>query len=152
MVKRTNPDGFKEIAARLGEAEAQVGFFESARYQDGTPVAYIAAIQEFGFPAGGIAMRSFMRSTISDQKKNWRTILRAGSTRVIKGELTLFDVMDGVGLQAAGDMRRKISEISSPPLKESTIKNRQRRGNSSVKVLVDERIMINSLTNATVTK
>ncbi len=31
-----------------GQTELQVGFFEDATYPDGTPVAYIAAVQEFG--------------------------------------------------------------------------------------------------------
>ncbi len=37
---------------KIGEGfknrEARIGWFESARYEDGTPVAYVATIQEFG--------------------------------------------------------------------------------------------------------
>lgn len=39
----------REIAARLDRAKnVEVGFLENATYDDGTPVAYIAAINEFG--------------------------------------------------------------------------------------------------------
>lgn len=39
----------KELAGRLGKAKSvSVGFLESKTYPDGTPVAYIAAINEFG--------------------------------------------------------------------------------------------------------
>ena len=50
-ITRKNPKAFAVIAARLKELDGKVakaGWFTSARYPDGTPIAEIAAIQEFG--------------------------------------------------------------------------------------------------------
>lgn len=50
-VKRENPQVFAQIENRIKEltgSQAKVGWFESARYENGTPVAYVAAIQEYG--------------------------------------------------------------------------------------------------------
>ena len=42
----------EKLADQIKKSKLEVGFFESAKYPDGTPVAYVAAIQEFGNPAG----------------------------------------------------------------------------------------------------
>jgi len=50
-VKRSNPTAFSDIISHLKELEGKVGragWFESAVYPDGTPVATIAAQNEFG--------------------------------------------------------------------------------------------------------
>ena len=59
----------------------------------------------------------------------------------------------GLGQLAAGDIRKKISEIQQPPLQEATVKARKRRykdrkttGNLT-KPLVDTAVMVNSVTN-----
>jgi len=152
MAKRDNPNYLKNLAKRLESSEAQVGFFESARYPDGTPVAYVAAIQEYGYPEGGIPPRSFMRSTIDERAKPWSKVVANGAKSVIQGNKEIADIMETIGLIASGDMRKKISKITQPPLKESTIKNRRRKGNNSVKPLVDERILLPSLTHVVIKK
>ena len=45
----------------------EAGFFSTAKYQDGTPVAYVAAIQEYGYPEGrySLAARSCGRPLAS---------------------------------------------------------------------------------------
>lgn len=53
MVKitRRNPKAFAEIANRLKSLDgtsAKAGWFETSKYENGTPVAYVAAIQEYG--------------------------------------------------------------------------------------------------------
>ena len=46
-------------------AVLRVGFLEGATYPNGTPVAMIAAIQEFGAPKAGIPPRSYFRPLIA---------------------------------------------------------------------------------------
>lgn len=53
MVKmaRKNPKAFEQILSRakqLDGAVAKAGWFSTDKYEDGTPVAYIASVQEFG--------------------------------------------------------------------------------------------------------
>lgn len=50
-IKRKNPGAFETLRSRIKELDGKVakaGWFESSKYEDGTPVAYVASIQEFG--------------------------------------------------------------------------------------------------------
>lgn len=146
MAKRLHPDAMKALVARISEKKvAKVGFFEDAQYPDGTPVAYIAAIQEFGYPEGNIPPRSFIRTTISEKKADWNALMVKGARAIIRGKQSVESVMEGMGLQAEGDMRKKITEINDPPLKEATLAARRRRGNSSAKPLNDTGYMLSQL-------
>lgn len=131
----------------------KVGFFESAKYEDGTPVAYVAAINEFGYPEGGIPSRSFMRTTIAAEKKNWKLLATSGARAILAGNYTIADVLEGIGLQAAGDIRKTISNIWSPKLADATIAARVRKradgktvGNLN-KPLVDSGYMLSQVNN-----
>lgn len=108
------PDGF---ANRV----AQVGWFESAQYDDGTPVAYVATIQENGAPAQGIPPRPTIKPTIEKRKAAWVKLMGQGVKSVVAGNASAEDVLEGVGLQAAGDIRRTLSEVESPKLSPTTI-------------------------------
>lgn len=142
-----------EGARELSDVQGKVGFFESAKYPDGTPVAQVAVVHEFGYTEGGIPPRPFMRTTANEQSANWSEAFGKGAKAIAKGRFSATQVMDAVGQLAAGDIRKKISEIQSPPLKEATIKARKRRykdrkttGNLT-KPLVDTAVMVNSVTN-----
>ena len=143
-----------EVAAReLSNVQGKVGFFESAKYPDGTPVAYVAAVQEFGYSEGGIPPRPFMRTTASEQGGSWTEAFGKGAKAIARGTFTPHQVMDAVGQLAAGDIRKKISEITSPPLQPATVAARRRRykdkktTGSLTKPLVDTAVMVNSVTN-----
>ena len=51
--------------------------------------------------------------------------------------MTIEGVLLRAGLQCKGDVIKSISELQEPPLSEATIKIREKRGNTSVKPLVD---------------
>lgn len=144
-VKRTtNMDMARltKLAQELEQNEVAAGWFETARYEDGTPVAYIAAIQEFGH-APHIPPRPTMRPTVDSRSAEW-TKIYAHTIKTAASGTAVLEVMGG---QIAGDMREAISELTSPGLAKPTIKARQRRGNGSTKPLVDTRYMINTLTH-----
>lgn len=154
-MKITTKPGINLNAALQGieNKVGKVGFFPGAIYDDGTPVAYVAAIQEFGVPEKNIPSRSFMRSTIKEQQQNWSAIAKNGSRAVLSGKLQASDLMDMIGQKAAGDMRKKISTITTPALKQSTIDARLSRKadkatvGSLTKPLVDSGLMLQSLTS-----
>lgn len=125
---------FDKVLARLegvtedmGTRVAQVGWFDTAKYPDGTPVAYVAAIQEKGSPGNGIPPRPFIRPTIEDQKAAWSKTIGDGLRQVILGKLTTEQVLDGVGLQAAGDIGAEIERGSFDPLSPITLMLRKMR-------------------------
>lgn len=143
---------------QLGKVRGQVGWFESAKYADGTPVAYVAAIQEFGDPEHDIPPRSFVRTTQAARAPVWRELAQTWARRVIRGEVSAAAMMGRIGMQAAGDISKTISQINSPPLKPETVKARLRklkgggvrRGAISItaaKPLVDSGIMLATLSH-----
>lgn len=129
-IKRQPGPGSKQLdvlVRGLGKTEARVGWFETAKYEDGTPVALAAIVNEFGSPQNAIPPRSFFRTTIMDQGKNWSKIVAAGAKASLQGGVNVGDVIEMLAARAAGDVRKKITKIWTPALKPETIKNRIRR-------------------------
>ena len=154
-MKITNKPNLQFDAAikNIGSKVGKVGYFKGAIYDNGIPVAYVATIQEYGVPEKGIPSRSFMRSTIEEQKKDWSNIAAQGSKAVLNGKIEASDLMEMIGQKAAGDIRKKISTITTPALSPNTIKARmnKRADKSTVgnltKPLVDTGLMLQSLTH-----
>ena len=135
---------------------AKIGYFPSAKYPDGTSIAYIASIQEFGVPAKNIPPRPFFRPTMDTQRAVWQQQMGKLATRVMQGKMTVRESFDAIGLNAAGQVRETISALMSPPLKKSTLLARQSRARKgskykylSTKPLVDTGTMRDHLTNIT---
>ena len=122
---------------------AQVGFPSGKNYPDGTSVAYVAAIQEFGAPSVNIPPRPFMQPTVAAKKDEWTGIIAKSIPRVVTGRMTATDVLDLVGIKASADIQETISKVTSPPLKPETIR---RKG--SAKPLIDTGLMVASVRNA----
>lgn len=146
---------FKVAMAELAKDKvAKVGWFESARYENGTPVALVAAVHEFGAPSKNIPPRPFFRPTIAREENNWRDTAAKGAKAILNGTETAQSVMDKIGGRAAGDVAKTIASITTPPLKPATIRSKARkRANKKVvgnlsKPLVDSELMIDSLTHA----
>lgn len=120
----------------------EVGFFESARYKDGTPVAGVAAVHEFGSPARNIPPRPFMRTTAEEKQSEWSNLIAQGSKAVVNGSETAETMLEKIGLSVVGNIKNTITQITTPVLSPVTIK---RKG--SDKPLVDSGIMLNSVTH-----
>ena len=74
-VERSGEENIKQLLVTLNSLDRinlKVGWFEGAKYEDGTPVAYVAAIQEYGFV--NIPPRSFMRTTVQEKKEAWKKL------------------------------------------------------------------------------
>lgn len=141
----------RELAA-LDKMQARVGWMESARYADGSPVAGIAVVQEYGSEKMGIPPRSFMRSTQAEKKGDWDKTMKSGFSAVMRGTRTSAKLMEAMGVLASGDVRKKITQIFTPPLATSTLKSRARRASGkakiiSVKPLNDSGYMLATLTH-----
>lgn len=177
-VRRDNPKAFETLENRLKElagVETKVGWFPGATYPDGTKVAYVAAIQEYG--AGPIPPRPFFRTTVADRKAAWAQDAANGARAVLKGSVTGEQVMDALGERAQEDVKETINQITSPPLSPITLELRaMRHKNPNLKItgalvgqvaakvrqpgytlasgtpdkpLVDSRLLITTLTHTT---
>jgi hypothetical protein len=107
--------------------KAGFGLLGDAAYKDGTPVAAVAAIQEYGAPARGIPPRPFMRTAIKEHQAEWNKTLADGAKAVLHGQATGHQVLEGVGLQMQGDIKLEVNGVESPPLSPVTLLLRQWR-------------------------
>lgn len=126
------------LASRLrGGQVVKVGFLEGSTYPDGTPVAMIAAIQNFGAPAVNIPPRPFFSKMVQEKSGAWggqlAAVLRANDYDAAKS-LALM----GEGI--AGQLRTSIQETDTPPLAASTV-----RAKGFDKALIDTGHMLNSV-------
>jgi hypothetical protein len=128
----------RNLAERLGKgAEVHVGFLEGATYPDGTPVAEVAAIQNYGAPAAGIPARPFFSNMIADKSPDWSKKFESVLKQADYDPATALERM-GEGI--AGQLREEIVATNDPPLAPATI---ARKG--SAKVLVDTGQMLASV-------
>lgn len=128
----------KEIGERASNAKAvNVGFLSGATYPDGTSVAMVAAIQNFGAPGAGIPPRPFFTRMIQDKSPGWGVSLGA----LLKGDnYDAHKALDQMGEGIGGQLRESVLQTNSPPLAPATVK---RKGFD--KPLVDTSHMINSV-------
>jgi len=106
-------------AGRGGVLGLEVGFFSTGRYPDGTPVAAVAAWNEFGTrTASGeihIPERPFFRQVMNDEavRQGVVNILRAGmdpERGVVDPQLA-----GRVGAYLQGQVQQRIVDLDQPP-------------------------------------
>lgn len=118
-------------------SSVHVGFLAGATYPDGTPVALIAEIQNWGAPAAGIPPRPFFTDMIAKRSPEWGPA--TGALLVANG-YDAARTLAMVGEAVAGQLRKSIIDTNEPTLALNTIR---RKGHS--KPLVDRAIMLNAI-------
>lgn len=115
----------EEISKKVSSAASvDVGFLPDATYPDGTPVAMVAAIQEFGAPGAGIPPRPFFRKMIGQNSPQWPKML---------GSLLQYNDMDAakslgqIGVEMEGELRESIVDLLEPELSPVTLMLRKMR-------------------------
>lgn len=108
---------FEQVLSALGErlgkkTQVNVGFLEGATYPDGTSVATVAAINNFGAPEAGIPARPFFSNMIAENSGEWAdkfaTVLKSCN----------YDTDQALELMGNGMMGQLIESIvntKSPP-------------------------------------
>lgn len=120
-----------------GNQVVQCGFFPEAEYPDGTKVAMVAAIQNYGAPARNIPPRPFFTNMVRQGEREWpKVLLSSIKARNYDIKLALTDL----GHEMEGELRQSIQQTNSPPLRPATIK---RKGHP--KPLVDTGRMFDSV-------
>lgn len=117
----------KKRMKSLEEYSAQAGWFESARYDDGTPVAKVAIWQEYGVPERSIPPRPFLRPTIAEKKEEWTKDAAQVVKGVLSGQIDAEQGMTVIAQKAAGDIRQTITQVFEPELSPVTVLLRQWR-------------------------
>lgn len=115
----------QEIGRNLGsKAELRVGFLEDAKYPDGTSVALVAAVNEFGRMVHSKdgdyfqMPRPFFRDMIAKRSPKWA--LQLGELLKIHD----YNVEKALALMGEGmraQLQKAIQTYAGPPLAQSTI-------------------------------
>lgn len=93
-------------------------------YEDGTPIAVIGAVQEFGSADGRIPERSFLRVPMRSNQKLFSNIMKELLPQVIEGKLTMRNMMEQVGARAAAVPQEAISAGIAPGNADSTVEQK----------------------------
>jgi hypothetical protein len=116
-----------DIAKKMGGGKLRVGFLEGATYPDGTPVAAVAAWDEFGhggnFPS---PPRPFFRTMISNESPDWPQKM-AYLAKFYGYDGTR--VLNAMGEDIAGALRKSIIDTNAPALSQTTLILRKWFGN-----------------------
>ena len=144
MARYPNVRGGRRLAAFLRKAKAakhvdvDVGFFASAKYDDGTPVAAVAAWNEYG-TSNGIPERPFFRNALRTSKE---LLLDIMVDNIDPRTLTLDRVTAGkLGAALVGEIQRSITTLRQPPNAPST-----QKAKGSSNPLIDTGFMRQSVT------
>jgi hypothetical protein len=116
-----------EFARKLTSAKTvRIGFLENARYPNGTPVAMVAALQEYGVPSRGQPPRPFFRTMIAEHQKEWAPAM-AALLKTNGGDVA--KTLAQTGEAIAGQLRESIIKTNAPPLSPVTLMLRKWFGN-----------------------
>jgi hypothetical protein len=147
-IKKIQHIDLSNIANFFGGHKVTAGFFESAKYANGTPVAYIAAIQEFGYPEGNIPSRPFFRNAIKANEQKWGDIAGRLIESAIEGKLSESQALEQLGSMIKGDIQESIIDGDFESLKQSTLvarQSRKRTAGVANKPLIDTGHMMRSV-------
>lgn len=123
-VKRIKHDGgIDAVKTRLDNGTIKVGLLAGLgvhpNSDEGLTIPDVGAVNEFGM--GNIPERSFLRSTMSEKRGEYKQAMIRLLALIIKGKVSGNRAFEILGLQAARDVQRKIDEITDPPNSQRTI-------------------------------
>lgn len=147
-IDRTQHANLDSLMKYLSSHVVKTGFFDTAKYDDGTPVAYVAAQNEFGHPAKNIPSRPFFRNAIKANEQKWESAAGQLIASVIEGNLPKEQALEQLGQLMKGDIQESIIDGEFEPLKQSTLDARQSRKRTegvSKKPLIDSGHMMRSV-------
>lgn len=124
---RLNLDKINGRLEPLRKKVIQAGIL-GGQYEDGTNIAYVGAIQEYGSPEANIPPRPFMSTTSTAKRKEWTDLMGRGIAAVAAGQITADQLLEQIGSLMAADIQKTISEIQEPALSPITVMLRGMRG------------------------
>jgi len=105
----------KKVKA-LSKVKVDTGWFESSRYPNGTPAAYVATIQEYGYQGGGVNIppRPFMRPAEADNGVKWIKRAQVNADKFLKNEMSIEASSNQLGMQVQNDILDKLVGPHAP--------------------------------------
>ncbi len=132
LVKDIDMTVFDELKKRLvGDGKVvHVGVPEGKKEPDGTPVAMIAAVHEYGSPEQGIPERPFLRVAVQKNRMKYVRLNRINLVKMLRGQMGMEQALGDLGAMAQGDVVAEIKAGDFQALDPKTIKARERSRSS----------------------
>lgn len=138
-------DKFAQTLAAMSRDVAKaesvdIGFLPDKTYPDGTPVALVAAVNEFGnqsYPPKGTPPRPFFRGMIARESPHWGRDI--SELMKLNGYDTL-TVLTKMGIKISEELQQSINDFVGIPLKQATIDAK-----GFDKQLIDTGVMVKSV-------
>lgn len=142
VLKDIDPKLIDKLKQRLvgNNRAVNVGIPEGPKEEDGTPVAMIAAVHEYGSPTQGIPERPFLRVAVQRNRLKYVRLNRINLVKMLRGQMDADQALGQLGEMAKGDVQVEIRNGEFTPLKPATIK---RKGSS--RPLIDTGQMVQSI-------
>lgn len=132
----------EELRQNAASAKVKIGLPNgTGNYPDGTSVIMVGSINEFGSPERGIPERSFLRSTMSDNRAKYKGLIKDLILSAIDGTTPIENVPDLIGQVAEADVKQKIVDIQEPPNAPQTIAAK----NGKTNPLVNTGLLVQSI-------
>ena len=160
-MRKKNIKLWNHLIKELNDFSVQAGWFEGSKYDAETPIAEIAALQNYGGQITQVVTdkqraflhfmgihlknstrelnivipaRPFMDNAKARvQGQEGKNILMQEMLRVFEGRQTMKIACDRLGLWLQGIIQEEIIKIQTPPLSKLTIENRKNRYKSTTK-------------------
>src|SRR5674476_120151 len=127
-----------ELAQKVSNpGTLRAGFLGDASYPDGTSVATIAAIQNFGAPAAGIPPRPFFSNVVAAGRRKWGDEM---AKILVAKDYDAKAALNDMGDSIKGEIVDSINNGSYAPLKPATVRKK-----GFDKPLVDTAVMVRSV-------
>lgn len=148
MRRESNKKAWQALTSIKNNYTIQAGWFEKSKYDDGTPIGGIAAVQNYGakipvtdklrgyFGANFnihfkkstqyliIPPTHFMEACVNKNTENWKAQIQKAWTSVFLGNIEPDKAMEMIGMLIEGDIAQAIADVSGPPLSPITIQAR----------------------------
>ena len=132
------------LMREIGLSHAVIGVLGGTHTDDKgntSDMADLAIEHEFGSDDGRIPERSFLRSSLIENRETYKKYLARLLRQAIRGQITITDMYDRLGAIAAGGAQQKILDGPFKPLSKLTIKLK-----GSSKPLIDTGQLLQSIT------
>lgn len=153
MKRKKNKKAWDALKEKYADYLIQAGWFEESKYDNGTPIGGIAAVQNYGAVINqsvtekqrnflrllGIYLRKttqtlhivipathFMEDCQNKNKEKWRKLIKDAWTSVFLGNIEPDKAMEQIAFAIEGDIRKAIKDVEGPPLSPLTLEGKKR--------------------------
>lgn len=149
MVQRkSNYKAWQALTSLKNNYKIEAGWFEESKYDDGTPIGGIAAVQNYGakipvtdklrgyFGANFnihfkkstqyliIPPTHFMEACVKQNEEKWKNKFKEAIASALAGNIEEEKAMEMLGMLVEGDIAQAIADVDSPPLSPITVQAR----------------------------